>query len=98
MIDLFSLPYARKSTPSREGAKEAIPRAGSQAGRILEELRLCGSYGANSWELRQTTGIKQASTLSARLNQLVKMGLIRETDRVRKGEGKVETTVYVINN
>lgn len=79
MIAQRDLPYARRGSAhsrhaSYSGAVMAQPRAGSQAHRILRELR---GYGPSTYfGLADATGLPLA-TICARMNWLQRKGLVR---------------------
>lgn len=105
-IDLFnhkprfiprSLPYAKERPTSKEGAKAALPSAGTQCHTILMALSLAGNNGLTASELRLRCDIKQASTMSARLNSLMKAGKINDSGLRRKNvESNVNQIVWAL--
>ena len=93
--DLFSIPYAKGSRTSLEGAIAAIPRKASQEQRILAHIERMGAYGATNCELKQATGIKESSTMSARINTLMKHGKIKDSGMERKSIYNVNQVAWV---
>lgn len=88
------LPFAKGRPTSRAGAINAAPRKGTQCDRILQALREAGDRGATACELRHATGIYQASTMSARLNGLMRDGLIYDSGQERESEYGVVNIVW----
>ena len=88
------LPFAKGRPTSRAGAIHAAPRKGTQCDRILQALREAGDRGATACELRHATGIYQASTMSARLNGLMRDGLIYDSGQERESEYGVVNIVW----
>ena len=89
-----TLPYAKGRETSKAGAKHAKPSAGTQCHTILIALKEFGSQTAS--ELRDRTDIKQASTMSARLNSLMKAGKIYDSSERRESNCGVKTIVWKI--
>lgn len=100
--DLFTLPpalpYAKGSRTSLKGAIGATHRAESQYMRILKHIERMGAYGATNCELKKHTGITESSTMSARLNSLMKEGKIRDSGMERQGDYKAKQTVWIVNS
>ena len=81
-LPLFDCPPANRSKPSQEAAAAIADHAPTQLAQILEFLRRRGSMGATAHEVCVALDLLM-STASARLNQLTKAGLARDSGQRR---------------
>lgn len=94
-MDLFDLPPYQKTRPtSLAGAIDAKDRAKTQATRIYQHIKMCGEYGATACELKPVTEIQESSTMSARLNSLMKDGKIIASEDKRKSKYDILQIVW----
>jgi hypothetical protein len=93
--DLEGRGQARATDPATSHAAAQITvRRGSQRWKVLEAVKAAGEYGATSWELVEATGIPYTS-LTPRIGELKRGGLITVTDRRRPSQAGVDQEVVV---
>lgn len=96
MTDLFDIPPHNYQPTSRAGALHARERAVTQSSKIYAHLLKCGSKGATASELKYRTGIMESSTMSARLNRLMRDNKIIASEDRRKSDCGVLQIVWKI--
>ncbi len=77
-----ALPHSGSDT-STEAAQRAMPRAGSDALMVFMAIRERGARGATCDELEESLQM-QHQTCSARINGLVRKGLVKDSGECRQ--------------
>lgn len=91
---LLCPPYARGSDTSKQAAESVKPCTGTLRARVLGFIADRGEYGMICDELEALSGLMH-QTASARVNELMKLGAIRDSGRRRKTRSGRKATVWV---
>lgn len=93
-----SLPWSGRSAGAKgtsyRGAKDAEPRAGTQAARYYDWLKARGVHGATDAEANAALALG-LNIINARRNALVTAGLVVDSGRERPGRTGVGNVVWI---
>lgn len=79
---MIDLPYQAHSDTSREAAESMRETAASARGRVLRMIAGRGQFGATRYEIEQIL-VMSGNTVRPRVVELLKAGLVEETDQRR---------------
>lgn len=89
-------PAQAHSKTSVSAAEQIEPFTGTQRGRVLEFIRGCGEQGSTDEEVQAALAMNP-STQRPRRVELVRMGFIRDSGRVRQTQAGRDAVVWVSN-
>lgn len=87
-------PYQQHSATSKAAAERIEPRAGTQRAFVLDHLRDMEDCGATDEEMQRVIPMS-ANSQRPRRQELVKVGLVKDSGRTRKTASFFDAVVWV---